>query len=357
MSDYAQREAATLHERWLGRALSTLPADRPAAEAAISTLYHLIGRPPPRFHWVSSPLTALVTAPPGLGPRERGERVTEWPLPPRLIALRNELRHAIESKVRGLQLPIDQLIRREVYFPLLQILRQCLYPVLQQAHGWGVSWQHHWYETQSSGWIAHCEALREVAGVVFTDGQRRQFEAWAAAAVSCHWWWPGEHVCVVSERPVALRTEGDDGGDRRLHCSDGPAVRYADGWSLHSWHGTPVPDWVITDPTAERIANQGNVEVRRCAIENLGWARYIEQAGLRLLATAPDPGNPGVELRLYDMRRETRVLLAVNGSVERDGHRRRYGLTVPGFLTDPIAAAGWTYGLSAEQYSRLLRRT
>ncbi|GAA2858273.1 hypothetical protein GCM10020220_054280 [Nonomuraea rubra] len=51
------------------------------------------------------------------------------------------------------------------------------------------------------------------------------------------------------------------------------------------------------------------------------------------------------------------MLVAVNGSVERDGRRRRYGLTVPGHFTDPLAAAGWTYGLSAEQYSRLLRRT
>ena len=51
------------------------------------------------------------------------------------------------------------------------------------------------------------------------------------------------------------------------------------------------------------------------------------------------------------------MLLAVNGSVERDGRRRRYGLTVPASLDDPVAAAGWTYGLSAEQYSLLLRRT
>ncbi len=51
------------------------------------------------------------------------------------------------------------------------------------------------------------------------------------------------------------------------------------------------------------------------------------------------------------------MILAVNGSAERDGRRRRYGLTVPGFFDDPVEAAGWTYGLSAEQYSLLVRRT
>jgi hypothetical protein len=155
---------------------------------------------------------------------------------------------------------------------------------------------------------------------------------------------------------VHTEAAGDD-GQVRLHRADGPALRYGDGWEVHVWHGTEVPSWVVTDPSPERIAREKNVEVRRCAIENLGWPAYIERGGLRLVASAPDPGNPGAELRLYDLRRQTRVLLAVNGSVERDGHRRQYGLTVPSAIDDPVAAAGWTYGLSAEQYSRLLRRT
>lgn len=41
---------------------------------------------------------------------------------------------------------------------------------------------------------------------------------------------------------------------------------------------------------------------------------YIDEAGLLLVATAPDPGNPGAELRLYDVRKETKVLLAVKAT-------------------------------------------
>ncbi|TYB45898.1 hypothetical protein FXF51_59750 [Nonomuraea sp. PA05] len=353
MSAHAQREAAEIREQWLGRALSTLPADHPAAEAAISCLYHLIGLPPPRFHWVASPLTALATVPPGLGPAQSLEQVHDWPLPSRLIALKDELRRGVDAKVRGLQQPLDQLIRSEVQAPLLHSSHACLLRVLPTARN-----RNTWYDSQLVSWIAHYDALRRVAGVVFTAEQLRQWTLWATVAASCHWWWPAEHVCVVSERPVALHTEPAGGdGQVRLHHADGPAVRYADGWSLYSWHGIRVPDWVITDPAVERITAETNVEVRRCAIERIGWPSYVERAGLRLVGTAPDPGNPGSELRLYDMRRETKVLIAVNGSVERDGRRRRYGLTVPGHLTDPLAAAGWTYGLSAEQYSRLLRRT
>jgi hypothetical protein len=165
------------------------------------------------------------------------------------------------------------------------------------------------------------------------------------------------------DRPAALHTEPIPGevDDRRLHSSDGPSVEYRDGWAVHAWHGTRVPAWVIESPTVDRIAAESNVEVRRCAIERIGWGAFIEDAGLRLIGQSADPGNPGAVLQLYDLPFEpwgaTRVLLAVNGSVERDGTRRRYGLRVPAWLTDPLEAAGWTYGLSGAQYAQLQRRT
>jgi hypothetical protein len=111
-----------------------------------------------------------------------------------------------------------------------------------------------------------------------------------------------------------------------------------------------------------RIAAETNVEVRRCAIERIGWGTFVDRAALRLVGSANDPGNPGARLRLYDLPdagwgESTRLLLAVNGSVERDGTRRRYGLRVPAWFDDPLDAAGWTYGLTGDQYRQLLRRT
>ncbi|WP_371784834.1 DUF6745 domain-containing protein [Streptosporangium subroseum] len=360
MSVLVQREAAEIREEWLGWALSTLPADRPAAEAAISGLYRLIGLAPPRFHWVSSPVAALTTVPPGvrLRPSETAERMSDWPLPPRFSSLMRQLCRELDAQVRWVHQPMDQLIRQKVRSSLSQSANGSLFMALRAAHDARYHLGNGWYGTQCVSWVAHYDALRRAAGVVFTSEQTRRFDLWAAVARSCGWWWPREGVCVISERPVAVHTEvwGDD-GEVRLHRADGPAMRYADGCDVHAWHGTQVPSWVVTDPDVRRIGRETNVEVRRCAIEHIGWTSYIDQAGLRLVSSAPDPGNPGSELRLYDMRKETRVLLAVNGSVERDGRRRRYGLTVPGFFDDPIAAAGWTYGLSAEQYSLLLRRT
>ncbi|MFG1948822.1 DUF6745 domain-containing protein [Nonomuraea sp. NPDC048826] len=360
MSAPLRREAATIREEWLGLASSTRPCDRPAAEAAISELYLLAGFDPPRFHWASSPVTALTTLPPGVRPRpdEPPERVQDWPVVRALSRLAMDLRGRIDAGVRSAHRELDAVVRAEVYNPLQWSTRRFA-GMLDAAHDHRTR-HRNWHEDITAvAWQARHDALRRLGGVaVFSRAQERQARLWAAVARSCGWWWPRRDVCVLAERPAELRTEVcGEHGEMRLHHDDGPAVRYADGWDAHFWHGTRVPAWVIDDPAAERIERERNVEVRRCAIERLGWDAYIERAGLRLLGTAPDPGNPGSELRLYEVGRSTRVLLAVNGSVERDGRRRRYGLTVPWYLDDPIAAAGWTYGLSAGQYASLLRRT
>lgn len=177
------------------------------------------------------------------------------------------------------------------------------------------------------------------------------------AAQSADWWFPHLDFVVASERPAVVRTEDD-----RLHCADGPALVWQDGWELYFWRGTRVPEWVIHAPTVDAVNAESNVEVRRCAIESMGWDAYLDGAGLSLVDTASDPGNPGFELRLYHVPSKiwgtpVRILLATNGSPERDGTRRRYALPVPADMDTALNAAAWTYGLSGEQYTGLVRRT
>ncbi|WIX85436.1 DUF6745 domain-containing protein [Amycolatopsis sp. DG1A-15b] len=299
----------------MSHAFSTYSADRPAAEDAITRLYALLGEPPPKFVWVSSPNAAV--------PPSGSAEPVEARLATRVAALRRrwgdispEARQTVKESVAGL---IRAAIPRSLGL--------------------------HWYGQQDAYWVVPRSGDPEL-------------ELWATLVRSCGWWWPRDGVCVVAERPLAIHT--DDG--HRLHNGSGPAVVYPDGWGVHAWHGTRVPSWVVEDPTADRIDRESNVEVRRCAIEHLGWAAYIEQAGLRISSRAPDPGNPGCELRLYDLPQRngqapSRLLLAVNGSVERDGTRRRYGLRVPAEFDHPLDAAGWSYGLTGAQYARLQRRT
>jgi hypothetical protein len=223
------------------------------------------------------------------------------------------------------------------------------------------SWTLHLGGHWEAAWSAYATFLRTAYGGVGTHSWRRRIATFADAQ-SAGWWWPHLDFVVVSDRPEVVRTERIGGTPARLHSADGPAVVWRDGWRLHFWHGTRVPAWVIERPTVRAIHAEPNAEVRRCGIEALGWDAYIAEAGLRLVDTAADPGNPGCELRLYDLPKAvlgtpSRVLQATNGSPERDGTRRRYGLPVPADMDTATHAAAWTYGLTGDQYARLARRT
>jgi hypothetical protein len=380
-------QATQIRDGWLGHGLSSERADRPTAEAAVGELYRLLGVPRPRFEWVDSP----GAAPPGVAPPrltfDAFGRDGDLPFPARLATLQSALRGSLDSRVGQpfraswwgprARTTVDDLLsgsrtlgdvlETSIRDPLRETLRDAVAVPLRDAltASSGANLQFTWYGQHDAYWIAHYDVHRRLGRVRYDADDDRHLDLWAAVARACGWWWPTRTVCVLSERPAEVHTEpvpGASRGERRLHSEAGQAVRYDDGWGVFAWHGTRVPAWVVTGPTVERIAGETNIEVRRCAIEHIGWDVYIDSAGLRLVDAASDPGNPGCELRLYELpptpwRQPQRVLLAVNGSVERDGRRRRYGLAVPRSIDDPVAAAAWSYGLSAAQYAQLARRT
>jgi hypothetical protein len=152
-------------------------------------------------------------------------------------------------------------------------------------------------------------------------------------------------------------------GSHRLHAPDGPAIRFRDGWSLYFWHGVHVPADLIEEGwDHKRILSEPNAEIRRCAIERVGWDRFAEDAQLTTVDVQDDPANPGQRLRLCDVPEQiygtrVRVLLCTNASPERDGNVRRFGLTVPADMPDAVTAAAWTFDCDTNIYRQLQRAT
>jgi Domain of unknown function (DUF6745) len=169
-------------------------------------------------------------------------------------------------------------------------------------------------------------------------------------------------IAVLCAAPAEIAVE-QAGGRARLHRAGEPAVRWPDGTVEYWWHGTQVPAGVVEGGwSAAWIVVIRDAEVRRAAIEMIGWPRFVQQAGLQLVCAAPDPGNPGHELQLYDLpdrftTRPLRLLVMTNGSPDRDGRDRVYAETVPVTFTDPVEAAAWQYGVPVTTYRQLQRRT
>ena len=289
---------AQVRDEWLAVGLSTEPASRPAAEEGVRQAYRRAGLEPPSVViWLGSPYAGCVASA-MLNPDQVGDQV--W----------DQVRAQVGDQV-------------------------------------GVAvWGQH-----EAGYLGWCDAMQLI-------GVNLDVEGLSTVARNAGWWWPMRDTVILTDRPDTLHRDPQG----RLHCETGPALRYRDGWAIHAIHGVRVPaDLIETGWDVKRTLEEDNAEVRRAAIELTGWDRFIADAGLTLVASAPDPGNPPHELELYDLPDrlrdmyddQARILLCTNGSVEPDGTRRRYGLPVPAHHNDPVAAAADLYGWPVEAYRRL----
>ena len=167
----------------------------------------------------------------------------------------------------------------------------------------------------------------------------------------------GLGVLHVPAGGVAWQFDCDPGVYRR------PALAWPDGMSVHAWHGTRVPAWVVNDDaTVDRIQAEPNTEIRRCAIERFGWDRYLTSLGVQPVSVEDDPGNPGHILRLFDLPdsaqlydEPVRLLVMENASLDRDGSRRTFAETVPGDIRSAVDAAAWQFDCDPGVYRRLVR--
>lgn len=172
-------------------------------------------------------------------------------------------------------------------------------------------------------------------------------------------WWVFDDVVVIVDRPHLVSVDPDG----QWHNPTGPAVCYSDGTEYYFWRGLPVPrSLIVPGWNVAAILNANNLEVRRAGIERMGWETFAEATPLQqVCAPAPDPGNPGYLLHLYDIpsrlagQFSARLLVCTNATPERDGTRRKFGIMVPPDITTPLHAAGWTFGLTADEYAGVQR--
>jgi uncharacterized protein DUF6745 len=236
----AWRRAVELRETWLAHGLSTKDADRAATESSITAIYARLRRAGPRFSWVDSPAAAL--------PMVRGfpthEELHRWvygrrppgspPLASTLAAALSRLRGDIEAamgipffdpppprKRRDDEPALPPELAIEAGRPFRGILRQGVRDVLAARLGPGLAWPVrsalaaggpvpvHWYGQHDAGWVAHLDVIQRLGLAPCVPA----FDDWATLARSAGWWWPGEELCVVVERPVSVEP-----------------VEYRDGW-------------------------------------------------------------------------------------------------------------------------------
>lgn len=215
------------------------------------------------------------------------------------------------------------------------------------------------YGQQEASWLAFYNFFDEVFNIEIC----KKLDGFSQVAKNSGWWWAFDDVAILTERPIALHRDNLF----RLHNPNGLAIEYPDHTGVYSWHGTRVPEnFILGQWTTKEIFQEFNAEIRRCAIEKMGWDVFILEAGLEQLGEpCDDPANPGFHLSLYSIppnvyssaNASMNVLLCTNATPERDGTRHRFGLTVPSHIKTPLAAASWTFNLKTEDYQKMVRAT
>jgi len=159
-----------------------------------------------------------------------------------------------------------------------------------------------------------------------------------------------EDTVVFQDRPELIKFDDQN----RLHCENGPAIKYRDGYSIYSWHGVRVPsDWIEKKDklSAKTAITWENIEQRRAACEIIGWAKVLKKLQAKVIQEDDDP-MIGVllEVDIPDIGREKFLKVLC-------GTGREFAIPVPPDMKTALEANAWTYGLDGDILRQLEIRT
>lgn len=193
------------------------------------------------------------------------------------------------------------------------------------------------YGSHEAGWLSFYDAMNEF-GI-----DTSSLNGMSILAKNAGWFWTFQDVAIITDRPIFIKRD-----DRNLlHAEDGPALAYADGFAVYSWHGTRIPAEWIEDKAnlkPETALTWENIEQRRAACEILGWARVLRELNAKVINTDGDPEiGELIEVDLPDAGKE-RFLRVLCGT------GREFALPVPPEMKTALEAQAWTWGLDKKSF-------
>ena len=147
-----------------------------------------------------------------------------------------------------------------------------------------------------SFWVAFYLFCQEI-GVIYSSQSQEILNLWADLSRSMGWWFPYKNLVICCERQKEIHVELAKrmiGGmlAYRLHNECGPALRFADGWSVYALHGVRVPPKYVLIPAdkidSAEILKEPNAQVRMAVISKVGFARILGKMPHKVISTNPN---------------------------------------------------------------------
>lgn len=212
---------------------------------------------------------------------------------------------------------------------ILQNIQQSVWQSVRQSVEQSVYGQH------DSAWLAFYDYFAEVCDLKI-ETEKLNGLWWLAK--NAGWAVPHTNICFVSERHNVCKLENG-----RIHCDNGPAIAYPDGFSIYAIHGVAVPENVVMSPksqTIQEIESESNSEVQRIRIERFGWEKYLNGVHAVIVEQRINDRDCQAE-RLYRMANGQQRFVCIDPSTG-----RQYALGVPREITNCESAQQWmSHGL------------
>jgi hypothetical protein len=250
--------------KWRSVAFSTEPIDRQKAAEAVNAAYLAIGQAEPELFFSLSPYElinfALNESGNELGNALESQirRRLEWQLSQQLeLDVRSELdrqlrRELHEQLGRRLWSPVRRQLRDQIWSPL----NNCIEPELWVSY---------------AGWMDFC------ISVLQCDYAPSEWQLYQSIVKDCGFIVPYQKVCIICDRPVKLSFDRE----LRLHAEGEPAIQFADGYSLYSYHGVTIPEkYGKLSPNqwqSQWLLDEWNTERRRVLMQGIGYTKICQE--------------------------------------------------------------------------------
>lgn len=142
----------------------------------------------------------------------------------------------------------------------------------------------------------------------------------------CGWWTPMTDVAIIQNKPSAIHRDAQN----RLHCVDGPAIKYRGAKNsisdVYAVHGVRVNKKIIDrDFSVQDIDTERNAEVRRVMIELYGQSKYLIDSNAEVVHS----DDFGTLYRKEIAGDEPLMMVkVVNSTIEPDGTYKDYFIRV-----------------------------
>jgi hypothetical protein len=202
------------------------------------------------------------------------------------------------------------------------------------------------FGSHEAGWLSFYSFMKEQVGIKNLEKVAGLVEV----AHTCGWVWVSKNVCVLSEKPIAVRFDDQS----RLHSETGPAIEYRDGTVVFAWHGVRIPrQWIENKESlkAEEALTWDNMEQRRAMMEIIGWDKILQKLKAKTIDKDEDPEiGELLEVNIPDVGRERFLRVQC-------GTGRFFAMPVPPTVKTALEANAWTYDIPSDLLKEIEVRT